>query len=257
MIHVYTPQSGGRTIAVQPSRYIVVVDWPNGSCHVVGDVVDVTVPAAEPRKWWREAARLAAESVVAELGGVAWDVCGDIHLAVQRRRAPEAARAMLEVCPHPQGLEAQIAASLVRQGVRCRYGPAGWRVPPNSANYGADYEVRVSEPTDELLDRPVRPGEVLADGTTVEEVSSEERDAALQGCAGALYRSGPGSDEWASTVVAKLHGAVVVTPIARVCWPAVRCQWGEKTELVTYRGARPSSIRGGVPEGGGSEDARW
>jgi hypothetical protein len=88
-IFVYAPRSGDRVIAARPADdgLPAIIAWPgNGSRHVIGGV-HLAYEASAPRRHWRDAARRMASIIVDQVGGVAWDDRGTIHLVVPRASA--------------------------------------------------------------------------------------------------------------------------------------------------------------------------
>ena len=95
---VYAPCSGPRWIGNAGPRDEITVPtvvWPNQSAHVVGTVLSFN--ASSPSNYWRHEAREAAEAVALGAGGIAWDECGVVCLAVPPWLAQTAIRHMWAV----------------------------------------------------------------------------------------------------------------------------------------------------------------
>lgn len=80
---IYCPRSGDRVFAENPCSAVVVVKWSNGCRHVLGGIA-LSYWTAEPGNHWRNEARIAAASLIAACGGIAWDDQGSISLVVPR-----------------------------------------------------------------------------------------------------------------------------------------------------------------------------
>lgn len=66
----------------------------NGSRVVEGDYAELVYSTVVPCRWWRDTARRVAEQIVQEVGGLAWDNQGSIHLIVPLEAALAAAGIM-------------------------------------------------------------------------------------------------------------------------------------------------------------------
>lgn len=86
MHFVYCPRSGSRWLPGAEPRggvAIPIVEWPNGSAHVVGGRASVF--AAAPRRHWRDRAGELAVILAREWAGVAWDDHGEVSVVVPVR----------------------------------------------------------------------------------------------------------------------------------------------------------------------------
>ena len=79
---VYQPRSG-RTIYNYPSTKLVLVQWANGCCHVVGGY-HLAWNAAYSGKWHRDDAIRSLREVASIHGGYVWDDRGDVHIITPR-----------------------------------------------------------------------------------------------------------------------------------------------------------------------------
>jgi len=158
---IYRPKSGDRVVAENATSEVAVAHWSNGSRHVVGALTRLDYFAAAPKGWWRTAACKAAESVVAAVGGVAWDDQGQVSLVVPIRWALEAHRIMKAVGGRDAAIDEQaILASLVEAGLtelQVDLGGHLWFVPVQPRALGPAVPVVVSPPLrgdEEWGDRP-------------------------------------------------------------------------------------------------------
>lgn len=84
---VYKPKSGERVFACRPTLRIGVVEYTNGSRHIVGDFVLLEYRVAQPGAWWKNNAIETARGLITGRGGVAWYDSGTLYMAVPSRAA--------------------------------------------------------------------------------------------------------------------------------------------------------------------------
>lgn len=75
----YTPRSGSRVIAAQPTQDILILESAFGT-YAAGDFITFSLSAAEPGRWWRNTACRLAEQIVAAIGGLAEDCQGAVSI---------------------------------------------------------------------------------------------------------------------------------------------------------------------------------
>lgn len=93
---VYSPKSHNPVFAMTPGpAKLTVVQWDNQSHHIVGEHVVLRFPAANPKQWWRNDARVFLTKIASAIGGVAWDDHGVMNIAVAPENGPVVAEKII------------------------------------------------------------------------------------------------------------------------------------------------------------------
>lgn len=84
----YCPRSGSRVKAAQPTDEVAICRVASGTI-AVGDLVTLTLSAAQPGHYYRHDAVRLGEQVIPLTGGMCEDAQGAVTLVVPRHRVPE------------------------------------------------------------------------------------------------------------------------------------------------------------------------
>ncbi|MBI3331476.1 hypothetical protein HYZ99_00775 [Candidatus Peregrinibacteria bacterium] len=96
---VYHPRSGNRIFAQKVTASFAVITWANQSAHLAGDHVHLQWWTAAPCDHWRATARRALTEIVEQVGGVAWDDQGVVHVCAPLEDAIDVFQLMDQLDP--------------------------------------------------------------------------------------------------------------------------------------------------------------
>lgn len=97
---IYAPTTGPTIFARYPVRELAILTYRNEAAHVIGGR-HLQLDTATRREWWRSAARRLVQELLEAVGGIGWDVEGQIHLVVPTYAAPRVAHLIEVANPFP------------------------------------------------------------------------------------------------------------------------------------------------------------